>query len=305
MNLITAYNSFLRQYKSDPQAALRIRQYLMTHQDIGVEKVEDGVRDLEYHIKSIQNRKIKYINVLLDFAKWLKKNDYPNLTTTLTKDYVALTRRIELIKYLQEPHSRDEIQDELIISERTLNSDFAALENGIEVLGTILKVNFKKYDRDGRYVVDNYNYHSSCNPLFLPLNMTELFLLTNVIPERIKDNEGLKESYNAILKKIEPQLTAYAKRQMQIGDGDELGECKPYVFEYDTLKTNAFNQLVYFLKRSEKAIFVFDDNGERKEIKAKVVNLEHDYFVLADGKSQISVKYEQFIGVKDFDKVYK
>ena len=220
MNLISAFKNFQTQYSKDPQTTQKIRRYIETSSNKDA-PVERGIAAVEDYIRSLRNRKIKHIMVYLDFVSWLKQNVSDSIQSNFPKDYVTSTRRIELIKYLQEPHSREDITEQLVVNERTLNSDFKALEDGIDVLGCTLKVKFRKYDREGRITVDGCEYHSSCNPVFLPLNMTELFLLTNIIPNYLTNTE-LCDSYKSILRKIYPQLTDYSLGLMKIEKSDIL-----------------------------------------------------------------------------------
>lgn len=303
MNLISAFKNFQTQYSKDPQTTQKIRRYIETSSNKDV-PVERGIAAVEDYIRSLRNRKIKHIMVYLDFVSWLKQNVSDSIQSNFPKDYVTSTRRIELIKYLQEPHSREDITEQLVVNERTLNSDFKALEDGIDVLGCTLKVKFRKYDREGRITVDGCEYHSSCNPVFLPLNMTELFLLTNIIPNYLTNTE-LCDSYKSILKKIYPQLTDYSLGLMKIEKSDFPDTRSLYKFEYETLLKSHIYQLVYFLKRGEEATFVIVDNGKPKEIKGTIDNFSGDTFIIRNQTGRLTVKIENYLGVKDLHKTYK
>ena len=305
MTLFTAFRQFQTQYTKDPQTTQDIKRYIESNASIKNKNVESGIVEVEDHIRSIRNRKIKHIMVYLDFVCWLKNNVNKSIQSNIPKDYVTSTRRIELVKYLQQPHSRSDITEQFVINDRTLNSDFKALENGIDVLGCTFKVRFKKYDRDGRITIDESLYHSSCNPLFLPLNMTELFLLTNVIPNFLTRYDELSDSYQSLLKKLYPQLTDYCLDLMKIDKHTISNENRPYEFEYDLLVRSNFNKLVYFLKREEEATFIVDENGTPTEIKGVITNISDDSFKIKTKTGSVLIGLDKYLGVKDFDKTYK
>lgn len=258
------------------------------------------IDDLEELLTTIKSNKYGCINAYNKFLKYLKDSGF-NVKSNLPKNYETLTRRLELIKFLQKPKTRKEILDEFLFNRRTLDEDFSSLEKGIEFCGTKLKIKLSQYAREGRKTVDNENYSSSCNPIGLALNMTELYLLTNVVPNQI-ENDEVKRLYNSIIRKIYPQLSDYARELMNIED---FSTSNKFEIEYEQLKNDNFDQLVYFMKRDKKCTIVYQQNGERQEIKGFISQGSNSSFIVRNEETETEIKYIDFIGIEDFKKNYE
>jgi len=268
--------------------------------------LQEEIDDLEETITTITSNKYGCVNSYYKFLKYLKDNGYKNLKSNLAKNYETVTRRLELIKFLQTPKTREQILDEFLINSRTLDGDFSSLEKGIEFCGTKLEIKLSQYERQGRRTVDNEKYSSSCNPIGLPLNMTELYLLTNVVPNQI-ENEDVKRLYNNVIRKIYPQLSKHALALMNIED---CFASNKFEFEYEQLVNDAFNQLMYFMKREsdKECIIIYQKNGERKEIKGFVCQgSDNSCFAIKNASGKTEIKYIDFIGIDEncFKKNYE
>ena len=264
--------------------------------------LQDEIYELEELLTIIKSNKYGCINAYNKFLKYLKDSGY-NFKSNLPKNYETVTRRLELIKFLQKPKTRDQILEEFLIKRRTLDEDFAALEKGIDFCGTKLKIKLSQYDRKGRRTIDNDNYSSSCNPIGLALNMTELYLLTNVVPNQIENHE-VKRLYENIIKKIYPQLSDYALGLMKIEDCSTTNK---FEIEYEQLKDDVFNQLLYFMKREEdkECTIIYQQNGERKEIKGFISQGSNSSFIVRNKETETEINYIDFIGIEDFKKSYE
>lgn len=303
MSILECFGLFNRQYYEDKKIAKDILKYISNNHRIASKDVESAIPDIEEYIRSIRNRKFRHITVLKEFVKFYNKKYNKSIKVNISKEYSVLTRRIELIKFLQQPHTREDILGEFLINERTLNDDFSNLEKGIDVLGCQLQVKFLKYDRQGRFTVDDYSYHSSCNPIFMPLNMTELFFLTNIVPAGIK-NTMMKNNYLNIIKKIYPQLSDYSASIINVDNSDDN---KTFVFEYDLLKNNVHRQLDYLYKRanSVNATFIYSENGATKTFVGYLKRyLDDECFVVANAKEEAIIKFEDFIAIENFKDIY-
>ncbi len=305
MTLENAFKDYHKQYLDDLETENKIRTIIKTNPKIGRKDVVDGMAGLEDYLKTIPGYKYRSFKVYMDLAAWLRQHGFDNLSTSMSTPYLALTRRIELIKYLQQPHTREEISQTFCIADRQLNDDFVALERGIEILGCRLKVRFKKYDRDGRVTIDDNNYQSSCNPIFLPLNMTELYLLTNVVPSFLNSNLSLTKSYQAIMEKIYPQLSEYSAKLINVNKEVSSNQISPFVFEYSFLRNNIFNMLIYLMKRGMKATFIIINNGSPEEIFGRVLMLDDDYIVIETEDADIKINYSDFLSIRDFEGLYQ
>ena len=178
------------------------------------------------------------------------------------------------------------------------------IAKGIDFCGTKLKIKLSQYNREGRKTIDSDNYSSSCNPIGLPLNMTELYLLTNVVPNQI-ENEEVKRLYGAIIRKIYPQLSDYARELMKIKDCSITNK---FEFEYEQLRNDAFEQLMYFMKRErdKECTVIYQENGERKETKGFISEgNDNSCFIVGNKENRTKIQYIDFIGIKDFEKNYE
>ena len=263
--------------------------------------LQDEIDDLEELLTTIKSNKYGCVNAYNKFLKHLKDRGL-NVRSTLPKNYETVTRRLELIKFLQKPKTRQKILDEFLINRRTLDEDFATLEKGIDFCGTKLKIKLSQYDREGRRTIDCDNYSSSCNPIGLALNMTELYLLTNVIPNQI-ENDEVRRLYGSIIRKIYPQLSDYAMELMKIED---LSTSNKFEIEYEQLKNDSFNQLMYFMKREKECTIIYQQNGERKEIKGTIsLANNNSCFIVKNNEKETEIKYIDFIGIEDFKNYYE
>lgn len=306
MTIKELYNKFyvkVRYAKKDSER--RHYKNLKTRiEELDISKCENDIQKqincLEEEISQITSTKYSCVYSFYKFIDFLKENDH-TIETSLSKNYETQTRRMELIRFLQTPKTREQILDEFLIKRRTLDEDFAALEKGIEFCGTKLKVKLSRYDRKGRRTVDGDNYTCTCHPIGLALNLTELFLLTEIIPNQIK-NEEIKRRYKDLLHKIYPQLSDYAKKILKLEN--YLG-LNMYEIESEQLEKDAIQQLIYYLKREKRCTVVYQKNGERLCASGFVCLNVEDGFSIRDGKKEIIIEFKDFVGVVDFKKDYE
>jgi len=126
--------------------------------------------------------KISKLSVYKVFKKFFQYlNHTPGYDLNLSiDDYVRRPeedkreRQITLLKELHgEPKTIAMLTEEFAISDRTLRNDLNELENGIEFLGQAIKPTIQRGGRNGQV-----SYSSTVHPIFLPLNMTEVYALT-------------------------------------------------------------------------------------------------------------------------------
>lgn len=106
---------------------------------------------------------------------------------------------------------------------------------------------------------------STVHPVVLPLNLTEVFMLTNHLIDISKGTED-EELYRQIANKIYPQLSDYAKKKI----GNKYGLSERGLVEY----TKEENTLQYALKSGKTISFVLDDGTE---INGKIKYGENGY----------------------------
>ena len=138
----------------------------------------------------------------------------------MKKGVSKLEKFLEIIKALHEPKSRDSICKEFEIEDRTFRNYFnnsTPMKVGKVVFSHQIKDdgNSREVYIDGnnnRMVDDKKLYKSSMHPILLPLNMTEVYMLTNCLLDMLDKNSPEYENYRHLASKIYSQLSPYAKK---------------------------------------------------------------------------------------------
>ncbi|MGI5927906.1 MAG: hypothetical protein ACOX8A_12160 [Thermacetogeniaceae bacterium] len=130
-----------------------------------------------------------------------------------------LLRRLEILKLLQgrsmrtaeiAAHFRDKDSEVGDDETRTIRRDLEALRDGINVLGTTVKIT------ENRKGHSQLSYKSTVHPFFLALNLTELFALLKLLEDASSDPDPhISKTYRHLFKSIYSQLTDYAKEIIQ------------------------------------------------------------------------------------------
>jgi len=211
-----------------------------------LEKTADGVQ-------SYQRNKKKLNNYVRDFLKFFgSQNDIPMDIETYfppLKFMEKTERMIEILKYLhEEPKTREEIADHFGISERQLNKDLSELQNGdYSFLGYNMKINLERRKN---------TYDSTIHPVFLPLNLSEVYALTIGLKLTGKGT-AFEDVFNYVSDCIYDQLSAYGQsrisekaKEKSVPFSDE--HQKAYRYEKEILNTNLKQKrsqmIAYYLK---------------------------------------------------------
>lgn len=118
-------------------------------------------------------------------------------------------RLVDLLKILQEGKESDEILEQYNISKVTLNEDMKKLIFGTSILGQEVKI--RDIDSEGGHVT----YQSTCHPIFLPLNLTEVYYLLIGLKSLAKDHESFSGSiYDNLANRVYSQLSDYGKNKV-------------------------------------------------------------------------------------------
>jgi len=298
MNIKEEYIEFYKtaRYKEN-------REYFKKLKDVICSMEAPDLTDIEEYIRGVRSTKTRYVYAYNDFVKFLKEKD-PTKSSGLPKNYDTQTRRLELIKYLQTPRTRKDILDEFLIDERTFNNDKNALEKGIEVCGVKLTVKISSYNRNGNNTIDDKEYVCSCHPFFVSLNATELYLITKVIPDAIKDNFELSRAYSDILNKIYPQLSDYALKMIDV-ELNSFNDKTSFIWESESLKDSTFKRLVYCVKQEREFTILYNNDGALSEVTGFVRDITNNPFYVETKTNKVYIRIENFIDVKDFFDNYK
>lgn len=158
-------------------------------------------------------------------------------------------RMIEILKYLhEEPKTREQIAQHFGISERALSDDLSELQNGsYSFLGYNMKINLRRGDN---------TYDSTIHPVFLPLNLSEVYALTIGLKLTGKGT-AFEDVFNYVSDCIYDQLSTYGQRRISekakatnVNFSDD--HHKAYRYEEDILNANLKQKrsqmFAYYLK---------------------------------------------------------
>ena len=217
--------------------------------------------EVDRKIDVSRNNKETLRRIAVAFYKYLENKRYSidtNLGQIRYYDY-PFERQLEIAKYLHTPHRLEEIKKQFSIDERTVRSDIAALRDGIEVLGTHIQIEEETKGRK-KY------YKSSLNPVFLPLNLTQVYALTVYMP-RISAESGSTNSdlLNEIASNIKAQLSDHAYERLFPNEGRSSEHSVSYVND-ESLAMSKKGILMYLMKTGEKCSFYYADKKYRGSV---------------------------------------
>lgn len=143
----------------------------------------------------------------------------------------TLETQLELIKFMHEPRTNQELAN--FIGQPTVQQVNDLFRNGlenkgeIEINNVVIPINKVRYSEntfcssgishyerdiaveDKEKIESRYTVH----PVILPLNMTQVYILTTYILEHIED-KTIKREYRKIVDMIIPQLSDYALKRL-------------------------------------------------------------------------------------------
>lgn len=170
----------------------------------------ESVFDIDEYVCRASSRKETNRRIIVAFFDYLEKKSGEKVKTILREkkffDY-PFERQLEIAKYLHEPHTLNEIEERFDISEETRKKDIRALEEGIEVLGATIRI---KKERNNR---KDY-YKSTMHPVFLPLNLTEVYALTTYLDKVLDSEDQNTQIIRDITERIKSQLSEYALNKL-------------------------------------------------------------------------------------------
>lgn len=192
-------------------------------------------------------------------------------------------RMIEILKYLhEEPKTREQIAQHFGISERALSDDLSELQNGsYSFLGYNMKINLRRGDN---------TYDSTIHPVFLPLNLSEVYALTIGLKLTGKGT-AFEDVYNYVSDCIYDQLSTYGQKRIsekakatKVHFSDDYK--KAYRYEEDILNANLKQKrsqmFAYYLKSGALCEIEYDTAEGIRTVTGRVdlaKNSENGFFV--------------------------
>lgn len=262
------------------------------------------VDSIDQAIRVVQNKKMAY-DCIKELFLFIEKNYNPKLRIDeLFHKGKAFSdkaeRQLDIIKKLQErPMTKDELAKYYWMSRKNLDRDLNDMEiNGFELLGQKIKLNVDYRSHEGDRKVHMY-YTSTAHPIFLPLNMTQVYAMT-VGLKKVADGSPYEDILNDISDWIYNQLTNHAKDIIQNSiekQGENLefrNVNSEYKEERTILKKSLRDELIYLEKSQKKAIiqYIDPDTGQRETIIGHAQYKDRQTIVVEDNNKHKEIKLD-------------
>lgn len=265
----------------------------------------DAVEDTMRHC---QDKKKSYDRLKLYFT-WLNRNyDTSFMLDEICPDRKAfesdIERQLDIIKYLQgTPKTMDMLKDHYWLNEKNIRPDLNALENGIEFQNQKIKIEVdRERSSDGR---QELKYKSTAHPVFMPLNLTQVYALTVGIKKISKDTQ-YDNILNDLSNWVYSQLSDYAKHIIK--ESIEKWE-EPITFEdrkqeYNSEKQifaeNLLNRYHYYEKSSQIIRITYASEEKVCIVEGRVrVKDSYNIQVISKEKVETLIPIENIMEVKE------
>ena len=207
-------------------------------------------------------------------------------------------RQLDLLKAIHEPQTKSDLMSQYAISEKTLGQDLKDLEIGKSFLGQNIRI-----DRlDGREM----RYVSSVHPIFMAMNLSEIFSLTIGL-RKLGENTSMKRTYTHIANIIYNQLSPYAQKLIK-ARGEELGihfiedkRYRDYRQEKLYKESNKEDALLYAAKSGERCKVTYKEDGQLFERSGHIKwkgNAIYELIENLGAQEGISLEQEQIIYIE-------
>ena len=249
---------------------LKVRNSARFHNNLRKEIDKAGNSEsLDEYVLSLKSRRETIRKIVVGFYGFIGHPDSV-LYEKRFYDY-PFERRLEIAKYLHEPRTLSEISEHFDIDDRTRREDLQALEDGITALGATIRIQKEKKGR-------KYYYRTTMHPIFLPLNLTEVYALTVYLERALKDdniNSGIIRDISA---RVKSQLSDYAFNKLFPDEHRKRTE-NAYIDD-ESLAHRRKGIIMYLMKSGEPCRFFWRE----EEYEGTICCLEDKYGIrLTDG----------------------
>ena len=245
------------------------------------------------------NSKIYTKNRILGFSNHLKIKYDINLVLDKVFERESLNsyeRQIDLLKILNSSMSKRQIMDYYAISRKPLEKDINKLIDGTNILGQNVKINNIKRE------AGEIHYESSVHPIFLPLNLTEVYSMTVLLKILAKENAVYSETLNNLANKTYSQLSDYAKEKIDRKADHEgvrfpkeidLEKYRKNTDEKRYMESNLENKIMHIWKSGEKCTIILKDDMRFEDVYLKLDMETKEVCLMDRPRGNIEKKIDQ------------
>lgn len=197
---------------------------------------------------------------ILSFVRYLLDHHKIELILdeSLTKENMsALERQVDLLKTLQKGMTKGQLLDHYVVTRKVIEGDLDKLIMGTKILGQHVKI--RNYQRQK----GELTYQSTVHPIFLPLNLTEVYFLFTGLKSLAQGREDsiAAERYDHLANRIYSQLSDYARERierrareddMDLPPEKEFQKYNESIDEEVMAKGSKKDALMYLFKSGEK-----------------------------------------------------
>ncbi len=185
------------------------------------------------------------------------------------KIFKPIDTYIRLIKYLQGgsnpgeeyQHNRFDIADKFGVSTNTIDANIRDLEDGVYILGSHIKIDLRRRVN---------NYDNTVHPVFLALNLSEVYFLT-VVLKKLTEKTKFNDIATVLIADIYRQLSDYAKEIIDAkASKEQISLFEKDIQEYETGYREEKNDDLHYLSKSEEPCQLVLKSKLGQPIKGKV-----------------------------------
>lgn len=238
--------------------------------------------ELDEYVCTLRTGKESTRSIIVEFYTYLNELGNEISSVLYNKrfyDY-PFERQLEIAKFLHNPHSPKEIQEKFDIDERTARNDLQELEDGITVLGSTIKIEKEKKGR-------SYFYKNTLHPIFLPLNLTEVYALTVYLDRVIDSSDPNAHMIRNISERIKMQLSDYAYEKL-FSDKERPGFENQYLND-ENLARQREGIYMYLMKSGQKCKFIWNE----REYMGRIVWRDNQYEIALDNGEVLDAKLDE------------
>lgn len=207
-----------------------------------------------------------------------------------------MERQLSLLKALHKPCSIQELAEQYKVSERTIREDLGKLENEKSLYGQPIQI--KRIEN--RPIA----YQSTVHPVFLALNLSEVYALTIGL-RQLGAHTPMASTYTYLAQVIYNQLSEYGQEKIT-KRGEELGlyfekdsKYRGYRKEEAMKRDHLLNAILYAFKSGISCIITYEKEGEEKIMKGIVqYQPPNDVLIIGEGGEKTCIQSHQLLNIE-------